>query len=70
VRCATRWRVFGQTPLPPEGEFSHAEDLLTTLHEPSTLIGASYGGAGHLPSLEKPAETSRLIREFLQEQRI
>jgi 3-oxoadipate enol-lactonase len=35
---------FGQTPLPPEGEFSHAEDLLTTLHEPSTLIGASYGG--------------------------
>jgi 3-oxoadipate enol-lactonase len=27
-------------------------------------------GAGHLPSLERPAETSRLIREFLQEQRI
>jgi pimeloyl-ACP methyl ester carboxylesterase len=27
-------------------------------------------GSGHLSSLEWPAETSRLIREFLQEQRI
>jgi 3-oxoadipate enol-lactonase len=27
-------------------------------------------GAGHLPALERPAETSRLIREFLQEDRI
>ena len=27
-------------------------------------------GAGHLPSLERPDQTSRLIREFLQEQRI
>jgi 3-oxoadipate enol-lactonase len=27
-------------------------------------------GAGHLPALERPGETSRLIREFLQEQRI
>jgi 3-oxoadipate enol-lactonase len=27
-------------------------------------------GSGHLPALERPAETSRLIREFLQEQRI
>ena len=27
-------------------------------------------GAGHLPALERSAETSRLIREFLQEQRI
>jgi 3-oxoadipate enol-lactonase len=27
-------------------------------------------GAGHLPALERPAETSRLIREFLHEQRI
>jgi 3-oxoadipate enol-lactonase len=27
-------------------------------------------GAGHLPALERPDETSRLIREFLQEQRI
>jgi pimeloyl-ACP methyl ester carboxylesterase len=27
-------------------------------------------GAGHLPSLERPDQTSRLIREFLQEHRI
>jgi 3-oxoadipate enol-lactonase len=27
-------------------------------------------GAGHLPALERPDETSRLVREFLQEQRI
>ena len=27
-------------------------------------------GAGHLPSLERPDETSRLVREFLQKQRI
>jgi 3-oxoadipate enol-lactonase len=27
-------------------------------------------GAGHLPALERPEETSRLIREFLHEQRI
>jgi 3-oxoadipate enol-lactonase len=27
-------------------------------------------GAGHLPSLERPDETSLLVREFLQEQRI
>jgi 3-oxoadipate enol-lactonase len=31
---------------------------------------AGIPGAGHLPALERPAETSRLIREFLQEQRI
>jgi 3-oxoadipate enol-lactonase len=27
-------------------------------------------GAGHLPALERPDETSRIVREFLQEQRI
>ncbi len=27
-------------------------------------------GSGHLPALERPGETSRLVREFLQEQRI
>ena len=31
---------------------------------------AGIPGAGHLPALERPVETSRLIREFLQEQRI
>ena len=38
-------RGFGQTPLPPSGSFSHAEDLIEALGgEPSTLVGASYGG--------------------------
>jgi 3-oxoadipate enol-lactonase len=27
-------------------------------------------GAGHLTALERPDETSRLVREFLQERRI
>jgi 3-oxoadipate enol-lactonase len=31
---------------------------------------AEIPGAGHLTALERPAETSRLIREFLQDQRI
>jgi pimeloyl-ACP methyl ester carboxylesterase len=38
-------RGFGQTPLPPTGEFSHADDLVETLGgEPAALVGASYGG--------------------------
>ena len=37
-------RGFGETPLPPAGEFSHAEDLAAVLTPPATLIGASYGG--------------------------
>ena len=37
-------RGFGQTPMPPAGRFSHAEDLIATLREPSALVGASFGG--------------------------
>jgi 3-oxoadipate enol-lactonase len=37
-------RGFGQTPLPPAGEFSHADDLAAALEGPSALVGASYGG--------------------------
>jgi 3-oxoadipate enol-lactonase len=38
-------RGFGQTPLPPAGEFSHADDLAEALGgEPTALVGASYGG--------------------------
>jgi 3-oxoadipate enol-lactonase len=38
-------RGFGQTPLPPTGEFSHADDLVAALNgEPAALVGASYGG--------------------------
>jgi 3-oxoadipate enol-lactonase len=36
---------FGDTPLPPTGEFSHADTLAATLTEPATLVGASFGGA-------------------------
>jgi pimeloyl-ACP methyl ester carboxylesterase len=39
-------RGFGTTPLPASGEFSHVDDLEAALGgEPSTLIGASFGGA-------------------------
>jgi pimeloyl-ACP methyl ester carboxylesterase len=38
-------RGFGQTPLPPAGEFSHADDLAEALEgKPAALVGASYGG--------------------------
>ena len=38
-------RGFGQTPLPPAGEFSHAADLIEALAgRPAALVGASYGG--------------------------
>ena len=35
---------FGETPMPPAGEFSLAEELAATLTEPAALVGASYGG--------------------------
>jgi len=38
-------RGFGQSPLPPTGEVSDAEDLVEALGgEPAALVGASYGG--------------------------
>ena len=38
-------RGFGNTPLPPAGEFSHAGDLAEALgRAPAALVGASYGG--------------------------
>jgi pimeloyl-ACP methyl ester carboxylesterase len=38
-------RGFGQTPLPPSGSFSHADDLIEALGgEPAAMVGASYGG--------------------------
>jgi 3-oxoadipate enol-lactonase len=48
---------FGETPLPPAGEFSHARDLAAALSEPAALVGASFGGqvclevASHHPEL-------------------
>jgi 3-oxoadipate enol-lactonase len=43
----TRYEIrgFGQTPLPPTGEVSDAEDLIEALGgEPAALVGASFGG--------------------------
>jgi 3-oxoadipate enol-lactonase len=38
-------RGFGQTPLPPAGEFSHTDDLIERLGgAPGALVGASFGG--------------------------
>jgi 3-oxoadipate enol-lactonase len=53
---------FGQTTMPPAGEFSHAEDLLATLREPSTLIGASYGG---LVCLEAAVRRPELVSDLV-----
>jgi 3-oxoadipate enol-lactonase len=56
-------RGFGQTPLPPAGEFSHAEDLIQALGgQPATLVGASYGGWVCLQvAAAKPELVSELI---------
>jgi len=35
---------FGETPLPPAGAFSHADDLVAALSGPAALVGASFGG--------------------------
>jgi pimeloyl-ACP methyl ester carboxylesterase len=43
------------------------ERLATEIQDARHLV---IEGAGHLPSLERPGETPRLIREFLQDQRI
>jgi 3-oxoadipate enol-lactonase len=55
-------RGFGRTPMPPAGRFSNAEDLLATLHEPSALVGASYGG---LVCLEVAARRPELVPDLV-----
>jgi 3-oxoadipate enol-lactonase len=56
-------RGFGQTPMPPAGEFSHADDLERALGEgPVTLVGASYGG---LVCLEVAARRPELVDELV-----
>jgi 3-oxoadipate enol-lactonase len=56
-------RGFGQTPLPPAGEFSHADDLIEELGgEPAALVGASYGGWVCLQvAAAKPALVTELV---------
>jgi pimeloyl-ACP methyl ester carboxylesterase len=56
-------RGFGQTPLPPSGAFSHAEDLTEALQgEPAALIGASYGG---WVCLQVAAATPELVTDLV-----
>ena len=56
-------RGFGDTPLPESGEFSHADDLEARLgDEPSTLVGASFGGQ---VCLEVAARRPELVTELI-----
>ena len=56
-------RGFGQTPLPPAGEFSHADDLAEALDgKPTALVGASYGGWVSLQvAVARPELVSELV---------
>jgi 3-oxoadipate enol-lactonase len=53
---------FGDTPLPPAGEFSYAEDLAATLSGPAALVGASFGGG---VCLEVASRHPELVRELV-----
>ncbi len=55
-------RGFGQTPLPPTGEFSHADDLAAALPAPAALVGASFGG---WVSLQVAAAHPELVTELV-----
>jgi 3-oxoadipate enol-lactonase len=56
-------RGYGNTPLPPAGEFSHAEDLENALGgERAALVGASFGG--HV-CLELAARCPDLVSELV-----
>jgi 3-oxoadipate enol-lactonase len=56
-------RGFGDTPMPASGEMSHADDLEATLGgEPSTLVGASFGGQVCLEvAARRPALVTDLV---------
>ena len=56
-------RGYGQTPLPPGGEFSHADDLEAALGgEPAALVGASFGG---FVCLQVAAARPQLVTELV-----
>jgi 3-oxoadipate enol-lactonase len=55
-------RGFGQTPMPPAGEFSHAGDLIARLGGAATLVGASFGGA---VCLEAASRRPDLVAELV-----
>jgi 3-oxoadipate enol-lactonase len=55
-------RGFGDTPLPPGGEFSNADDLAATLTAPAALVGASFGGKVSLEVASRhPDRVSELV---------
>ncbi|MGH2781251.1 MAG: alpha/beta fold hydrolase [Thermoleophilaceae bacterium] len=55
-------RGFGETPLPPAGRFSHADDLAGALGAPATLVGASFGGQVCLEvASRRPELVTRLV---------
>src|SRR5262245_14712500 len=56
-------RGFGDTPPPPDGEYSPADDLLAAIGDgPVALVGASFGG--HV-CLEVAARRPELVSELV-----
>jgi 3-oxoadipate enol-lactonase len=56
-------RGFGDTPMPAEGEFSHADDLEARIGDgPAALVGASFGGG---VCLELAARRPELVSELV-----
>lgn len=55
-------RGFGDTPMPPAGSYSDADDLVGRLSEPAALVGASFGGQVCLEvAARQPELVSRLV---------
>jgi 3-oxoadipate enol-lactonase len=53
---------FGDTPMPPAGSYSDADDLVARLSEPAALIGASFGGQVCLEvAARRPELVTRLV---------
>jgi 3-oxoadipate enol-lactonase len=56
-------RGFGDTPMPEEGEFSHADDLAAALEgQPAALVGASFGAQ---VCLELAARSPELVTRLV-----
>jgi 3-oxoadipate enol-lactonase len=55
-------RGFGQTPMPPAGRYSDADDLIARLDGPAALVGASFGGQVCLEvASRRPDLVTRLV---------
>jgi 3-oxoadipate enol-lactonase len=53
---------FGDTPMPPAGRYSDADDLVARLSEPAALVGASFGGQVCLEvAARRPELVTRLV---------